>query len=133
MRISASCLLGALALWSSPLHAQGARVSGVVFDSLAHAPLRGATVQLAPSDPASRFSGSAMSDSLGRFTIDSVPDGKYALGFFHPLLDSLAIAPPLREVTVSGRRNVTADIAIPSATRLRGAICGTRPDSRFWL
>ncbi len=101
-------------------------VSGVVRDSLAATPLRGATVQLVDND--GRFNRSATSDSLGRYALTEVPDGIYTLGFFHPMLDSLGLEPTLRAVEVRGKRPVRADLAIPSAARLRQAICGGRRD-----
>ena len=54
-----------------------------------------------------------------------VADGHYLLGFFPPLLDSLGVEPPLRDLSIV-RLPVHPDVAIPSATRLRAAICGTR-------
>ena len=101
-----------------------ATVSGTVFDSLARAPLRDASVQLVPANNPAGFARTATSDSLGRFTLTEIPDGVYTLGFFHPMLDSLGLQAPLREVFVGGQRPVTADLAIPSAARLRLAICG---------
>lgn len=70
----------------------GAAVSGIVRDGIARAPLVGAMVQLFGADSGSRFGRSAVSDSLGRFTLADVPDGRYTLGFFHPMLDSLGVA-----------------------------------------
>ncbi|HJU69852.1 MAG TPA: TonB-dependent receptor [Gemmatimonadaceae bacterium] len=101
-------------------------VSGVVHDSIARAPLAGAVVQLVGADTPSRFNGTALSDSLGRFTIANVPAGRYMLGFFHPVLDSLGVEPLLRDVNVDGRQPVRADLATPSPSRLRAAICGRR-------
>jgi hypothetical protein len=104
--------------------APGAGVNGVVYDSIARGPLRGATVQLVSADSLGHFSGATVSDSLGRFAFDSVPDGRYLLGFLHPMLDSLGLQPTLREVLVSGSRAMRADLAIPSPARLRTTICG---------
>jgi hypothetical protein len=101
-------------------------VSGVVYDSLARAPLAGAVVQLVAADPGTRFNGTGLSDSLGRFSISAVPAGRYMLGFLHATLDSLGMEPPLRELNVVGRVPVRADLAIPSPARLRTAICGPR-------
>jgi hypothetical protein len=106
--------------------ARGATVSGVVHDSLARVPLAGATVQIAAADDPARLTRTAVSDSLGRFTLTDVPAGRYAIGFFHPMLDSLGVDAPLREVSVDGVRPVRADLAIPSPARLRAAICGLR-------
>ena len=104
--------------------APGATVSGVVRDSIAHTPLGGAWVQLAAADTPERYVRTVVADLLGRFTIDSVPAGRYALGFFHPMLDSLGVEPSFREVRVNGGRSVRADLAIPSPTRLHAAVCG---------
>ena len=101
-----------------------ARISGFVHDSLAHAPLARATVQLVAADDPSRFALSAEADSEGRFVFQDVPPGKYRLGFFHEMLDSLGIDPPLKEVNVAGTAPIEADLGIPSAAKLRTAICG---------
>ena len=108
-------------------HTPGATVRGVVRDSIAQAPLAGAWVQLADADSQARFVRTVRADSLGRFTVDSVPAGRYALGFFHPMLDSLGVEPTFRELRVNAGRAERADLAIPSAARLRAAICG--PDA----
>lgn len=104
-------------------------ISGIVYDSLARAPLAGALVQLSSADSLGRFGGSTASDSLGRFAFDSIPGGRYLLGFVHPILDSLGLQPMVREVSVSGGRAVRADLALPSPERLRAAICGAQPSS----
>lgn len=101
-----------------------ATVSGVVRDSIARVPLAGAMVQLVAADSPARFGRTEVSDSLGRFTLSDVPDGRYTLGFFHPMLDSLGVEAPLREVYVDGHRPVRADLGVPSPARLRAAICG---------
>jgi hypothetical protein len=102
---------------------QATSISGYVNDSIAHTSLADATVQLiSATDPA--FLKTATSDSNGHFIITDVPPGKYKLGFLHPVLDSLGVEAPLREVNVDSARPVAADLAIPSASRLRVAICG---------
>lgn len=109
----------------------GATVSGVVRDSIARLPLAGAIVQLVSADRTPRFSRSAISDSLGRYSVPDVPAGRFMLGFFHAILDSLGLEPTLREVEVVGTHPVRADLGIPSPSRLRDAICGPRtPDNR---
>jgi hypothetical protein len=106
----------------------GAVVSGVTYDSLAHAPLAGAMVQLVSADDPTRFSRSTTSDPLGRFTVADIPDGRYTLGFVHPMLDSLGMDSPTRALSVSGSAPVRIDLAIPSPARLRAAVCGPRPE-----
>jgi len=100
-------------------------VAGVVHDSLSGTPLAGASVQLVGADTSSRFGRTEVSDSLGRFSFADVPKGQFTLGFFHPLLDSLGLEPMLRSVTVIEGRSLRADLAIPSAARLRESICGS--------
>ncbi len=105
----------------------GATVTGVVRDSIAHSPLAGAEVQLVSSAGSPRFGRTAISDSLGRFTLAGVPDGRYNIGFFHPLLDSLGVEPVIRELIVEGSRSIRADLATPSPARIRDAVCGAHP------
>ena len=104
---------------------KGGTVSGVVHDSLGRSPLGGAIVQLVATDTAVRFGRTVVADSLGRFALGDAPAGRYTIGFFHPMLDSLGLEPPLREVFV-GAQPVRADLGIPSPARLRAAICGPR-------
>jgi hypothetical protein len=107
----------------APARAPGVAVSGVVRDSIARAPLVGAWVQLAAADSARPPARTVLSDSLGRFTFDGVPPGRYLLGFFHALLDTLGVEAPARDITVR-KRAVRADLAIPSVERIRAAVCG---------
>lgn len=127
-----SLILGVVLLAARSIGAQadtthrapGAKISGVVHDSIAHAPLAGATVQLVAKDDPSRFALSTESDSHGGFSFSDVPVGQYRLGFFHEMLDSLGIDPPLKEVNVTGTKGLTVDLGIPSAAHIRNAICG---------
>lgn len=104
----------------------GTIVSGVVHDSLSGKSLIGAAVQLVPNDAGNTFSGTMFSDSSGRYTFKDVPDGKYTLGFYHPLLDSLGMEAYARVLSVNRQGAIRADMAIPSATRMRDVLCGPR-------
>ena len=106
--------------------AAGATVSGVVYDSMALRPLAGAAVQLVDAGDLATGVRTAIADQVGAFTFGDVADGRYLLGFLHPLLDSLGVEPPVREVVVAGGRSIVADVAIPSPRRLLAAICGER-------
>lgn len=108
--------------------ARDATVSGVVFDSLARRPLAGATVQLVGADDQSRFGETVAADQQGQFRFSDVPNGRYHLGFFHPILDTLSLEPIVRELVVAGQSTVRADLSTPSPARLRAAICG-RPSA----
>jgi hypothetical protein len=102
----------------------GATVSGVVRDSIAHAPLAGAMVQLVGADSGTTFGRTVASDALGRYTLTNLPDGHYTIGFFHPMLDSLGVEPPLRAVQIEGHRPMRVDLASPSVGQVRSAVCG---------
>lgn len=100
------------------------RVSGVVHDSVRSQPLGGALVQLVAADSLANYGQTTLSDSLGRFAFTNVPNGRYTLGFFHDMLDSLGLAPMTRSVSVAGEVEVRVDLAIPAPTRIRAAMCG---------
>src|SRR3954467_11945499 len=100
-----------------------ATVSGIVRDSIGGMPMVGALVQLVAADSGVVLSTAASSDSAGKFSFANVRDGRYTLGFFHPLLDSLGITAPLREVRVVGGASLQIDLAIPGPSRVRSAIC----------
>jgi len=99
-------------------------VYGIVHDSVAARPLLGAVVQLVGDDTLANFGRTIVSDFSGRFSFDSVPTGRYTLGFFHPMLDSLGLEPIARAVAVTGTGAVQANLAVPSPERLRAAVCG---------
>ena len=103
--------------------APGAVVTGVVRDSIARAPLPGAIVQLVSTDGTPPLGLTVTADSTGSFTLASVPKGRYVLGFFHPILDSLGLEPTLREVVIDGRTATRFDLSTPPPERLRAAIC----------
>jgi hypothetical protein len=104
----------------------GATISGVVHDSISGSPLAGATVQVVPRDDPAALALTGVSDSIGRYLVKDVPIGTYRVGFFHPMLDSLGIEAPLREVHVDSYGPVIADLSVPSPARFRSAVCGGR-------
>ncbi len=103
----------------APLHA----VRGVVYDSVSHAPLAGAVVELASRDTIGR-PVTATTDAAGRYRIAGLPAGQYVLGFHHEALDALGLDDPVRLVHVGPDTLVTADLAIPSGTVVRALRCG---------
>src|SRR3989338_4226029 len=85
---------------SSPAGAMpGGSISGVVRDSIARGPLAGAWVQFVEASRQATVARTVITDSLGRFAFDGVPNGRYTIGFFHSLLDSLGVEPVLCQVT----------------------------------
>ncbi|MCE9601773.1 MAG: carboxypeptidase-like regulatory domain-containing protein [Gemmatimonadetes bacterium] len=107
-----------LAASARSLAAQGT-IRGVVNDSLlSAAPLSGAMVILqgAPN--------TAVTDRFGRFVMRDVPAGRYAIGFFHPVLDSLEATAPLGRVEVRDGETSVITLGMPSANTLSLALCG---------
>jgi hypothetical protein len=118
-----------LALALSPGAAAGqASVSGVVYDSVARAPLKGAFVQLVHAD--SMGGRTVVADSLGRFEIQGVAAGAYQIGFIHPMVDSLGLEPIVRGIRIVGDNPARVTLSIPSAATLRSTMCGPLPPGK---
>jgi hypothetical protein len=94
-------------------------LSGVVYDSLHDAPVRGATVIIAGS------AHQAVTDSNGvyRFDVDSLPEGLATVGFFMAGMDSLGITPPVRQVGIHHGESALLDLGVPSMRTLLRVIC----------
>jgi hypothetical protein len=106
-----------LALSSMRAGAQGS-IAGTVYDSLTtRAPLANATVVLVEQ------SRSATTDARGRFRFDRVPDGRYTLGFKHPVLDSIDVQAPVVTVDVNGGRRAAVTLSTPSRATVYKRIC----------
>ena len=101
-------------------------IAGIVYDSLFGAPVRGAGVQLVSAEGAVPRTRTVTTDADGRYVLHDVPSGQYTIGFFHPKLDSLGLAPIAEPLTVSAvsSESLRRDLAIPSAPRIRAALCG---------
>ena len=95
-------------------------VSGLAFDSLAMRPLRGALVSIAG------VGRTAFSDDKGRWRIDSVPEGTYAIALQHEAFDSLGLSGVSARVAVL-RKGQRVVLAVPSFETMWRAACG---DSR---
>lgn len=109
-----------------PAHAQtggGGRLDGTVTDSAHARPLAGVRVVAIGAGARTDARGSAMTDSVGQFRIDSLPAGRYVVGIESPLLDSLEIAPPAREAIVNDGGTTSVELATPSGAKLRAAVC----------
>ena len=98
-----------------------AEIFGVVVDSLNGRYLSGAEVIVEGAK------ATLVTDSLGKFKIDSLPPGIYQVGVFHPLLDTLGIALATRPFHIGPDSSSFIVLAVPSAaTIIRGA-CPVRP------
>ncbi|MEO8622725.1 MAG: carboxypeptidase regulatory-like domain-containing protein [bacterium] len=116
------------ALFASPLQAQSAAlaashvVSGIVYDSIAHAPLAGALVQVALADSAQRVF-TATADAAGRYRVAGLPSGRFAIVFQHDALNALGLESPLFALELGVDTSVTANLAIPSGQAVRALRC----------
>jgi hypothetical protein len=115
-------LAALLALTTTMASAQG-RLRGTVYDSVASRPLASAFVQLAMvQDPA--ISRSIRTDDQGRFILDSMPPGTWAVVVMHPRLDSLGIEQLSRSVSTTGTGEQRVTLAVPSPRVLVRTVCG---------
>jgi len=125
LRPSCFAVLLALAVPVGLLPAQGrtGRIRGVVIDSLLGATLPGAEVRVA------RLNRIAVTDSTGRFVLDTVPPGEYTVAFRHPSLDSLKIIDPGTSVRVFAGASAPVTLATPAFEAIRDRFCAETPDS----
>ena len=131
LRQAALLLVGSL-LSGLPatLRAQGAAgglgtVRGVVYDSLARAPLAGARVWSADGARATT------TDARGRFTLDSVATDGRPIGILaeHPAADSVGLTTLAAAVAVPPGGSAQVTVAVPSYATLRAAACQGIPEA----
>ena len=113
----------ALAQRSGAQSDQVGRVEGVVTDSVHARPLASAHVGAVGTGSQSEVRREATTDSAGRYRIDSLPLGRYLVGFESALLDSLEVTLSPREASATPGEVTTLDLALPSAAKLRAAVC----------
>ena len=111
----------ALSLLATPALAQTARLGGVVHDSVSGRDLSGALVWLAGTDR------SAVTDSLGRWTLGDVPAGRVTLTYAHPALDSLGLTDLRVDATLAAGETHTLTLAGPSFATFASRLCGAPP------
>jgi hypothetical protein len=101
-----------------------ATIAGVVVDSLNGRYLSGADVIVEGAK------ATLVTDSLGKFRIDSLPPGTYQIGVFHPMLDTLGISLASQPFHVGADSVSVVLLAVPSARTIIRAACpsgGFRP------
>jgi hypothetical protein len=124
--VGAACVAGA---WMSgkavPAGPQAAFphgvIAGYIADSLYGGPLVGAQITV------EGINSAVISDSMGRFRVDSVPPGRYRIGIFHPLLDSLGMSIASPPLNVAADSTLSLVFATPSAPTIVRLECGTVP------
>lgn len=103
---------------SAPSPPQGGSIIGLVVDSLYGRPLVGAQISV------EGVNSQAFTDSTGRFRVDSVPAGRYRIGVFHPLLDSLELSIASPPLAVAAGKTLSVIFATPSAATFVRLSCG---------
>jgi Carboxypeptidase regulatory-like domain/TonB-dependent Receptor Plug Domain len=99
------------------------KLRGVAYDSVRARPLPLATIQLvSATDPSS--ARAILTDSLGRFSADSLLPGSWIVGATHPWLDSLAVDQLAVQVDVKAKGTTRALVAVPSWRALVTRVCG---------
>jgi len=93
-------------------------ISGLVWDSIRGGPLGGARVFLSGTQY------STLTDSVGRFSLEDVPEGPYLASFHHSSLDSLGVFPPGEEVFLTAGTTSEVKLAVASRRSVLSALCG---------
>jgi len=101
-----------------------AEIVGMVIDSLNGGYLSGADVVIEGAK------ATVVTDSLGKFRIDSLPPGTYQVGVFHPLLDTLGISLGTQPFHVGADSAISVLLAVPSAATIIRAACPIRPRAK---
>jgi hypothetical protein len=114
---------------AAPLGGQrsGGRIEGRVTDSLRSEPLIGARVSATRLGVAHETTHDAITDARGRFVLDRLDAGEYAIGFTTAMLDSLEFGAPARRVAVRAGEVARAELAVPSGATFRALACPGMP------
>lgn len=100
-----------------PAKTTKAGISGVVLDSVNSRYLSGAEVIIQGANV------SRITDSLGKFKVDSLPPGTYQVGVFHPLLDTLGISLATQPFHLGPDSSSYIVLAVPSRTTIIRRAC----------
>ena len=94
-----------------------ASVRGIVTDSLHEIPLRGALVRV------ENTTRESVTDSLGRYRIDSVSAGQHRLLVIHPLLDTLGISLVTQPMSFAAGDDKEIFLSVPGNETLVSLLC----------
>ncbi len=115
-------LAGLMPLVAVAQEARTGRLDGVVFDSLHARGLDSALVLATRTSPSGQ-THTVLANDAGRFRFDSLPAGHYLVTFSHPLLDSLDLFAPTRDLEVTAGARSAVAFGIPSGTSIRALTC----------
>lgn len=121
-KLKLAILVFGVVILSRPLVAQTpsvafATINGTAVDSIRGGYLTGAVVRI------NGTSRATMTDSLGRFHIDSVPPGSHQLELIHPLLDTLGMLLKTPMMPFRAGENESIRLSIPSGQTVVAAKC----------
>ena len=102
----------------SPQARGRARILGAVIDSLNGGTLADAEILVEGAR------ASALTDSLGKFELDSLPPGTLQLGVFHPRLDTLGLSIATKPFHAGPDSTLIVLMAVPSAGTIVRDRCG---------
>ncbi|MFL5617944.1 MAG: carboxypeptidase regulatory-like domain-containing protein [Gemmatimonadaceae bacterium] len=92
-------------------------LQGVAIDSIHGTPLVNAVIQLSGTDRV------GVTDSLGRFLVDSVKPGSYKIEVDHPILDTLGILLSTAPMQFAANEVTRVVVAVPSQEFLANRFC----------
>ena len=92
-------------------------LQGVAVDSIHGTPLVNAVIQISGTDRV------GITDSLGRFLIDSIKPGSYKVDVDHPIIDTLGIMLSTAPMTFAANEVTRVVIAVPSQEFLANRFC----------
>lgn len=85
----------------------GARLFGVVWDSIRDGPMAGARVRV------SGTGRDAVTDSSGRFSLRGVPPGRRKVTVEHPIIPALDASPPEEEIVARRGQSYRLQLSVP--------------------
>jgi hypothetical protein len=101
----------------APAGSQYGVIEGVAVDSIHNAALGDALVTVRGTER------SAITDSQGRFRIDSVPPGSWELELSHPTLDTIGVAVRTQPLQFPPGKTSQVTVSVPSTQTVVAARC----------
>lgn len=105
-----------------PMRASRAAVDGIVWDSASDAPLTGAQVFISGTQYG------AVTDEVGRFRLQDLPDGEFSISFMHPRLDSVGVIATPQPISLQAGETVAVELGVPGPLHVAAAR-SSGPDS----
>jgi hypothetical protein len=111
---------------AAPLAAQQpgtGRIQGTVEETIVTRSVAASMVTLVRVDADASATFGTRPDGFGEYHIDSLPAGRYLVQVGSPVLDSLDLALPAKEVRITAGGTTRADFTLPSGSELRDLVC----------